>query len=107
MAWSGKPGAKFIEDLIRDGSNVFPVFPIAYVTLLASLCIGRDGREYAWQALQNLDRFTAYLDEGTQAALEFRNSEVTIRDSGCAALQRVVLQVLFLFTSALDDSAQL
>lgn len=93
MAWSGAPGTKFIEALLHDGCSVFPVFPIAYATLLAGLCTGRDGRDCTWQALQDLEQFTAYLDEDTQKALTFCGSEVLIEDSACLALQQVVLQV--------------
>lgn len=80
-------------DLLQDGCSIFPVFPIAYATLLSNICNDRDSRDCTWRALQELGGFTAYLDEATQQALQISNSDVLIRDWGCEALQRVVLQV--------------
>lgn len=92
-AWSGSPGTRFVMDLLRDGASTFPVFPVSYATLLGTLCTDRDSRECAWQALQGMGSFTAYLDEATQQALHFSSSSVLIADRECEALQRVVLQV--------------
>lgn len=79
--------------LVHDGAATFPVFPVSYATLLGTLCTDRDSRECAWQTLQGLGSFTAYLDEATQKALDISNSSVIIEDWACEALQRVVLQV--------------
>eukprot|EP00892_Ulva_mutabilis_P002469 jgi/Ulvmu1/12222/UM086_0012.1 len=91
--WSGVTGTKFIWQLVEDSCSLFPVFPVAYATFLASLCTGRDSRQCTWQALQDLASFTAYLDEDTQKALSFCGSEVMIQDHVCTALQQVVFQV--------------
>lgn len=92
--WSGRPGAKFVMEVVQDASSIFPVFPVAYATLMASLCTNRDSRDCTWQALHELRSFTAYIGEDTQQALQISRSTVMIRDLGCESLQRVLLQVM-------------
>ena len=85
-------------DLLNDSATLFPVFPNPFTSMLSGLCTS--GNTGVWHALDNLQTFTAYLNEENLGALSVRGSTVAIADRAHPVLQKVVLQVCS-FNSAL------
>lgn len=82
----------FMYDLLNDSATLFPVFPNPFTSMLSGLCTS--GNTGVWHALDNLQTFTAYLNEENLGGLSVRGSMVVIHDDVDPVLQKVVLQVL-------------
>jgi hypothetical protein len=82
----------FMYDLLNDSATLFPVFPNPFTSMLSGLCTS--GNTGVWHALDNLQTFTAYLNEENLGAISVRGSKVVISDPVDQVLQTVVMQVL-------------
>lgn len=78
-------------DLLNDSATLFPVFPNPFTSMLAGLCTS--GNTGVWRALDNLQTFTAYLNQENLGSICVTGSKVTLADPVDQVLQRVLLQV--------------